>query len=164
MKRWMPSPPLSAALFVVWLLLNQSLEAATLLAAAVLAVVVPLLTASLRPARVRMRNPLLALRLLGHVIHDMVVSARDVALVLVTRHRSEIRSYFVHVPLRLRDPNGLAVLAMIFCVTPGTAWGELARDRSVLLVHVLGEEDPEAFIQKVRDRYEQPLMEIFEAP
>jgi hypothetical protein len=27
MKRWMPSPPLSLALFVVWLLLNQSLEA-----------------------------------------------------------------------------------------------------------------------------------------
>ena len=164
MKRWIPSPPLSLALFVVWLLLHQSLEAATLLMAAVLALVVPLLTAGLRPARVRMRHPRVALRLLVHVLFDMVVSARDVALTLLTRHRSEIRSYFVHVPLRLRDPNGLAVLAMIFCVTPGTAWGELARDSSVLLVHVLGEEDEAAFIDKVRRRYEQPLMEIFEAP
>jgi len=150
------------ALFVVWLLLNQSLDAATLVMAAVLAVLVPLLTAGLRPARVRMRRPGLALRLLGHVMHDMVISARDVARLLVTQHRSEIRSYFVHVPLRLRDPNGLAVLAMILCVTPGTAWGELALDRSVLLIHVLGGEDEATFIRKVRTRYEQPLMEIFQ--
>ena len=44
MKRWIPSPPLSIALFAVWLLLNQSLEAATLASAAVLAIAVPLLT------------------------------------------------------------------------------------------------------------------------
>ena len=29
--RWLPAPSLSIALFVVWLLLNQSLDAATLL-------------------------------------------------------------------------------------------------------------------------------------
>ena len=34
MKRWLPSPPLSVALFVIWLLLNQSLHVATLLLAA----------------------------------------------------------------------------------------------------------------------------------
>mgnify|MGYP006210822357 CR=1 FL=1 len=44
MRRWLPSPPLSLALFVVWLLLNQALDAATLLMAMFLAVVVPLLT------------------------------------------------------------------------------------------------------------------------
>ena len=38
MKRWIPSPPLSIALFAVWLLLNQSLEAATLAATIVLVV------------------------------------------------------------------------------------------------------------------------------
>ena len=31
MKRLIPSPPLSVALLVVWLLLNQSLEASTCL-------------------------------------------------------------------------------------------------------------------------------------
>ena len=44
MKRWIPSPPLSLGLFVVWLLLNQSMDAATLLLAAILAFAVPLLT------------------------------------------------------------------------------------------------------------------------
>jgi multicomponent K+:H+ antiporter subunit E len=57
MKRWIPSPPLSFALFIVWLLLNQSLDAATLLMALVLAIAVPLLTKGLRPATVRMRKP-----------------------------------------------------------------------------------------------------------
>jgi multicomponent K+:H+ antiporter subunit E len=71
-KRWLPSPRLSLALFVVWLLLNQSLDAATLLLAALLAIVVPLLTQSQRPARARMRKPLLVLRLWGVVACDLV--------------------------------------------------------------------------------------------
>ena len=36
MKRLLPSPPLSATLFVVWLLLHQSVDATTLLSAALL--------------------------------------------------------------------------------------------------------------------------------
>ncbi|RYY84731.1 MAG: hypothetical protein EOO24_37330, partial [Comamonadaceae bacterium] len=55
------------ALFAVWLLLNQSLDPATLLMAAALAVAVPLITQGLRPARVRMRRPGTAIRLLGRV-------------------------------------------------------------------------------------------------
>ena len=57
MRRLIPSPPLSLALFVIWLLLNQSLEASTLLSGVLLAVAVPLLTKGLRPATVRMRRP-----------------------------------------------------------------------------------------------------------
>ena len=62
MKRWSPTPPLSLALFVVWLLLNQSLDAATLLLAALLAIAVPLLTQGLRPVTARLRRPGLAFR------------------------------------------------------------------------------------------------------
>ena len=42
MKRILPSLPLTALLFVVWLLLNQSVSPGTLLMGAVLAVLVPL--------------------------------------------------------------------------------------------------------------------------
>jgi len=165
MKRWLPSPPLSAALFVVWLLLNQSLHAATVLMAALLAVVVPLLTKGLRPATVRMRRPVVALRLTGHVLLDMVQSAGTVARLLLTHRAEHIASRFIHVPLDLRDPNALAVLSMILCLTPGTAWGELAFDRSTLLLHAfdIAEKDEVAFIAMVKQRYERPLMEIFES-
>jgi len=165
MKRWLPSPPLSFALFVVWLLLNQSLHAATVLVAVIMAVAVPLLTKGLRPATVRMRRPGVALRLTGHVLLDMMRSVITVARLLLTRRAQHIASRFVHVPLDLRDPNALAVLSMILCLTPGTAWGELAFDRSMLLLHAFDvtEADEAAFIAMVKQRYERPLMEIFES-
>ncbi len=163
MKRWIPSPPLSCTLFVVWLLLNQSLSASTLLSAAVLAILVPQLTSGLRPATVRMRRPGVALRLLGRVVLDMLHSALSVMRLLLTRRSARIASRFVQVPLDLRDPNGLAVLAMVMCLTPGTAWGEIAFDRSTLLVHVFDLADEQAFIDLVKQRYERPLMEIFES-
>lgn len=162
-KRWLPSPPLSLGLFVVWLLLNQALDAATLLLAAILALVVPVLTQSLRPARVRMRRPGVALRLAGVVACDLVVSALTVARLLLTRRNDRMAPGFVRVPLDMRDPNALAVLAMIVCLTPGTAWAEIALDRSTLLIHLFDCADVPAFIAMVKARYERPLMEIFES-
>ena len=38
------------------------------------------------------------------------------------------------------------VLAMILCLTPGTAWGEIAFDRSMLLIHVFDLDDALDFI------------------
>ncbi len=163
MRRLIPSPPLSIALWVVWLLLNQSLHPATMLLGAVLAVVVPLLTKGLRPATVRMRKPMLALRLLQRVVVDLLASALGVARALLTRPTPQIRSAFVHVPLTMRDPNGLAVLAMILCLTPGTAWAELAVDRSQLLLHVFDVDDESDLIERIKLRYETVLMEIFES-
>jgi multicomponent K+:H+ antiporter subunit E len=102
------------------------------------------------------------LRLAGAVVWDAVVS--NLALIrLLLRPRSRRHPPgFVRVPLDMRDPNGLATLAMIVCITPGTAWAELALDRSALLLHVLELDDAEAVIASVKHRYERPLMEIFE--
>jgi multicomponent K+:H+ antiporter subunit E len=161
--RWLPSPALSLALFAVWLLLNQSLEPATLLLAALLAIAVPLLTQALRPARAKIRKPMLVLRLCGLVAHDVFVSAFTVARLLLTRRSRGLAPRFVRVPLAIRDPNALATLAMILCLTPGTAWGEIALDRSTLLIHVFHEDDEAAFIDMIKTRYERALMEIFES-
>lgn len=163
MRRCLPSPSLSLALFVVWLLLNQTLDAGTLLMAALLAVVVPLLTRSLRPATVRLRKPVVALRLTLRALGDMLYSALTVGKLLLTRRTEHINSSFVEIPLDVRDPNALAMLAMICCLTPGTAWGELSFDRSRLLLHVFDMKDETAFIHMIKTRYEAPLMEIFES-
>ncbi|RUR68774.1 Na+/H+ antiporter subunit E [Variovorax guangxiensis] len=163
MRRLIPSPPLSLALFVIWLLLNQSLEASTLLSGVLLAIAVPLLTKGLRPATVRMRRPGVALRLCGVVLYDMSVSVFAVARALLTRRSENIQASFLRIPLDMRDPNGLAVLSMIMCLTPGTAWGEVAFDRSTLLIHVFDLDDEAAFIAQIKSRYERPLMEIFES-
>ena len=162
MRRLLPSPLLSCALFVLWLLLSQSVSAGTLLLGAVQALAWPLLTAGLRPAPVRVRRPGALLRLVANVGVDVVRSNWAVARAVLTPRPERIRSAFVRVPLQLRDPNALAVLAMIVAATPGTAWAELSLDRRVLLIHVLAVGDEAQFIASIQQRYERYLKEIFE--
>ena len=160
--RILPSLTLSATLFVVWILLHQSLHPATLLSALLVAVAVPLITRSLRPASVMMRRPDVLVRLTLIVLRDMVRSAWLVGKELLTRRNADIHSAFLRVPLDTRDPNALAGLAMIVCLTPGTAWAELSMDRSVLLLHVFELKDEQGMIAMIKTRYEKPLMQIFE--
>ena len=79
-----------------------------------------------------------------------------------TAKRRPPRSAFVRIPLDLRDANGLAALAMITTVVPGTVWSELALDRSILLMHVFDLTDEAQFIEHFKATYERPLMEIFQ--
>ena len=162
MKRLLPSPLLSVALFLLWLLLSRSVSAGHLILATVLAVLIPLLTRGLRPLPVRIRRPGMVLRLGLRVVADTIASNLAVVLFLVFPSRRHHASGFVHIPLELRDPNALAVLAMIVCITPGTAWAEISLDRSMLLLHVLEVDDPQTIATHVKERYERPLMEIFE--
>ena len=162
MKRWLPAPLLSLALFALWLLLNESLGVGQLLLAGILALVIPVLTAGLRPVPVRVRRPGVALALLLRVLADSTRSNFAVARLLLTPGKRRHSAGFVHVPLELRDPNALAVLAMIVCITPGTAWAELSLDRATLLLHVLEVDDAAAIAAYVKSGYERPLMEIFE--
>jgi multicomponent K+:H+ antiporter subunit E len=135
-------------------------DAVAVLLAALVAVLAPVVTAPLRPAPVRLRRPLVAARLLLRVVLDSLRS--NVAVLVALVRRRALRSAFVRVPLDVRDPNALAVLAVIVTATPGTAWGVLAHDRSALLIHVLSLEDGPGLATTIKQRYEQPLMEIFE--
>jgi len=74
----------------------------------------------------------------------------------------EIRSGFVEIPLDLQDDHGLAALACIVTSTPGTAWAGLSPDRTTLTLHVLDLEDEGHLIHTIKQRYEQPLMRIFQ--
>lgn len=163
-RRILPSPLLSAALGMLWLLLNQSVSPGHLLIAAILAVVMPLLSAPLRPQRGHIAKPWLLARLVLAVGHDVMLSALQVARGVLWAGRREPNSRFVRIPLELRDGHALAALAVITTGVPGTIWTELAHDRSSLLLHVF-DLDPDgeaAFIAHYKQRYERPLMEIFE--
>lgn len=161
MKSGWPMPWLSAGLFVLWLLLNRSTGLGQVLLGAVVATVVPLLMAPLRPAAGPVRQPRQLLRLVLHVGMDVVVSAWDVARGVLRAGRRPPRGDFVVVPLDLRRPEALAALAMITTVVPGTVWCELAADRSALRLHVFDLDDEATFIAHFKARYERPLLEIF---
>jgi multicomponent K+:H+ antiporter subunit E len=158
--RWLPSRPLSIAVFVVWLLLVGSLEPGQLLLAAVLALVLPLIGERLRPVRARMRRPGVALRLAGTVAWDIVVSNIEVAR-LILGPASRIHPGWIWIPLDITNDHGIAALAGIITMTPGTLSTDLSADGRHLLVHCLNLQDPEAAIAKIKARYEAPLKEVF---
>lgn len=162
MKRLFPSPFLSLALWLLWLLLNLSVSPGNLLLGAMLGFLAPLLMRPLRPQPIRIRRPWTILRLFLLVGRDVLVSNLLVAWGVLNNDRRPVRSAFVKVPLDLRDANGLAALSTITTVVPGTVWSELSLDRSILLLHVFDLEDEAQFIQHFKDTYERPLMEIFE--
>ena len=162
MKKILPAPLVSFGLFVVWLLLNRSLSPGHLLLALLLALGLPVLFKELRPQKVRVRHLGTVLRLCWTVVVDTTQSNIAVLRFLLLPRTRRHSADFVKIPLVLRDPNGLAVLAMIVCITPGTVWAELSRDRSLVMLHVLVGHDRGAIVQHVQTRYERPLMEIFE--
>ena len=162
MRRLFPAPWFSLALWLLWLLLNLSVSPGNLLLGALLAFCAPLMMHKLRPLPVRIRRPLVILRLFLLVGRDVLVSNVAVAWGVLNAGRRAPRSAFVKVPLDLRDANGLAALSMITTVVPGTVWSELALDRSILLLHVFDLDDEAHFIEHFKATYERPLMEIFE--
>lgn len=162
MKHILPAPLLSIILFGVWLLLNRSLSPGHMVLGALLGLLIPVLLRGLRPLPVRIRHPWTILTLAATVVKDTTLSNLAVLRFLLVPRLRKHPSGFVHIPLEMRDPNALAVLAMIVCITPGTAWAELSRDRSVLMLHVLEIDDVDVIITQVKNSYERPLMEIFE--
>ena len=163
MRRVMPSPALSIALFLLWILLMQSSSIGVLVLGAGLALCWPLATRRLRSPSARIHKPWVMTTLLCRVVADMLRSNVRVGWAILARPSRGLRSRFVPIPLDLRNPNGLAALAMIVTFTPGTAWAQLSADNRVLLLHVLdvdGEESEAAAY--IKSRYERPLREIFE--
>lgn len=161
MKRWLPHPVLSALLAAVWLLLQQSVAPPQLLTAMVLAVLLPRLLHGFLGEAVRPRAWGTALRLALRVLGDIVVANLTVARLVLTPG-ARPQPAWVRLPLRLKHPTGITLLATIVTTTPGTVSCLVDEARGELAVHALDCPDPQAMAAEIRQRYESPLMEIFE--
>lgn len=161
MRRWLPSPWLSLGLLGGWLLLTRSFSAGQVLFGVAIAFILPLLVAPLRPRPRPMRRLGVLAHLILRVGRDVLRSAIQVTAGVLRAHSRPPRGTFVLVPLELHDTHGLAALAIITAVIPGTVWSELAPDRSGVLIHVFDLDDEADFIRHFKVDYEQPLKEIF---
>jgi len=171
--RWLPTPYRSVMLFVVWLLLNQSIEAVHLFFGVVLALLIPLLIQRFRDPQPVIERPLLALRYMLRVLADIVVANAQVA-VLILGPKRRLNPAFVKVPLDLQHELPITIRASTVSMTPGTVSAEvLPSTESIkpgeplpqrwLLIHVLNLTDEAALIDSIKQRYEAPLKEIFNA-
>ena len=159
--RLLPHPWLSAGLALAWLLLNAPVTPGSLLLALAVGLTVPAVMNALQARPVRVKAPGALLRLAGIVLVDMVRSNIDVARIILGRQTGMRRTGFVAIPLDLREPFALSLLSIILTATPGTLWVQYDSDTGRLLLHVLDFTDGEAWVRRVKDRYERPLMEIF---
>ena len=162
MSTWLPFPLLSACLLATWLLLNQTVAPGHILLGTILALLGGWAIRALQPPKARIRRPRTMLRLFFLVFADVVRSNIAVSrIILGPRHR-KVTSGFVNIPLQLRDPHGIAVLACIITATPGTLWVNFDTANGVLMIHVLDLIDESTWIQTIKGRYERLLLEIFE--
>lgn len=165
MTRLIPYPFLTIALFAMWLLLSGSVSPGTLLLGAVLAVagshlLTPLLDE--QPARRFRLPPRSSLRFAWHVLVEIVRSNIAVARIIMAAPMRERRSGFVRIMLDMRSQRGLTALAVIVTATPGTIWVEYRSQDNSILLHVLDLIDENDWIRIIKEKYEAPLMEIFQ--
>lgn len=161
MRRVLPQPLMSLTLFVVWLLLYNSIAPIVVVGGAILALAVPMLTARYWPEYPQTVRIGRLLRFIPLVLFDIVVANMRV-LVLILGPARRWRPHFFVIPLDLKQPFPITLLASVITLTPGTVSANLSGDRRSLLVHGLDVEDPELAARQIKDRYEKPLMEIFE--
>ena len=154
-------PVLPVFLRVMWLSLNGSLAPGQIALGVLFAGLVTLAVAALRPVSAWPRRFDVAVRLFFVVLVDVVRSNIAVGSVILGASRRQPHVGFMKIPLELRDPHGLAVLAMIITACPGSVWAGHDRESNVLTLHILDLQDEAAWIRTVKQRYERPLMEIF---
>ncbi len=170
--KWLPTPFRSILLFLVWLLLNDSVSAGHLILGAVLAIVIPLVIAPFRKPQPLIMRPGLALKQLMIVLWDILTANIEVAFKILGPTK-RLRPGFIKVPLDLDQDLPITMLASTVSLTPGTVSAEVypipeslpkgqGPEQRFLLIHVLDLDDEQELINTIKSRYEAPLKEIFQ--
>jgi multicomponent K+:H+ antiporter subunit E len=158
--RWLPHPLFSVAIFFFWLLLVNEVSLLQLLAATLLALVVPRLTRAFWPEHPRVRRPLMLLEYLAVVLWDILLANLLVARLILTPG-VKLRPEFIEVPLTISDPSAVTMLAATVSLTPGTVSADVDVARGLLLVHALDVENRDEVVRHIKQRYERRIGEIF---
>ena len=161
MTQLVPFPIASASLLVLWLLLNQTLSLGHILLGGTIALVGGWALSALEPPKARPRRLGALFRLAALVLADIVRSNIAVASIILGLQRRRWISGSVEIPLELRDPYGLAMLACIITSTPGTLWVDFSQASGTLTIHVLDLVDKTEWVRTIKGRYERLLLEIF---
>jgi multicomponent K+:H+ antiporter subunit E len=160
--RWLlPHPFLTLILAVVWTLLQNEVSAGMVVFGIILGIIIPQGTSIWWPDTPKgfRLGKMIAYSIM--VIRDILVANVEVAWVVLTVPNSKLKPAWIVVPLELRQPEAITVLAGTITLTPGTVSADLSDEGHSLLVHVLHTHDPDAVRDEIKTRYERRLKEIF---
>lgn len=160
--RWLlPHPLLTLLLAVVWTLLQNDISAGMVVFGVILGIIIPWGTSVWWPDTPRAFHVSRMVTYSIMVIWDIMVANVQVAWIVLTKPNSKLRPAWIVVPLELRQPEAITILAGTITLTPGTVSADLSDEGHSLLVHVLHTDDPDAVRDEIKTRYERRLKEIF---
>ena len=162
LQRILPHPLMSVTIAIVWVLLVNDFSAGSFVLGVILGVAIPKMLSAYWPDRPRLSNPLMIAEYAAIVLWDIVLSNIQVAYLILSRRGPSLRSRFITIPLDLKSPEAITVLAGTITMTPGTLSSDLSADGRSLLVHCLETDDPDGTVATIKSRYERRLKEIFE--
>ncbi|MEO0750598.1 MAG: Na+/H+ antiporter subunit E [Pseudomonadota bacterium] len=161
LRRVFPHPLLTALLTVVWCLLVNRPSSGAVAFGLLLGIIIPIMTSAFWPERPPITRPWRLFSYFGLVVWDIIVANVQVALIVLFKPNDKMQPNWISIPLELRTPEAIAVLASTITLTPGTLSADLSDDGTSLLVHALDAPDPDAVRDEIKTRYEARLMEIF---
>jgi len=162
LRKLFPHPYLTLLLIITWMLLVNHLKLGSLVLAVILGTIIPLMTAPYWPDRPTLRNPLAIIGYVLIVMYDIVKSNVIVAAIVLLKPNSQLKPAWITVPLDLRTPEAITVLAGTITMTPGTVTADMSGDGRALLIHCLHAPNPDEVRDEIKSRYEARLMRIFE--
>lgn len=161
-QTFLPHPLLTILLTLVWALLHNSYSSGTIAFGLLLGVGIPILTAAYWPNRPKLARPLKMFSYSLIVMWDIIVANVQVAIIVLFKRNEDMRPNWVVIPLDLRTPEAIAILAGTITLTPGTVSADLSDQGHALLVHALDAPNPDEVRDEIKQRYERRLKEIFE--
>ena len=161
-RRLLPRPFLTVLLTLVWMLLENTMSAGVMVFGLILGLIIPAATSAYWPDRPPVVRPLRLVAYVLIVIWDIIVANVAVARIVLFKPNAAMRPTWVSIPLEIRTPEAITILAGTITLTPGTVTAELSDEGHSLLVHCLDAEDADAVRDEIKDRYERRLKEIFE--
>ena len=162
LRKLLPHPFLTLTLIVVWQMLVNKLTLGNLLLGTILALIIPVITSPYWPNRPKLRSAPRIVEYILVVLWDICVANVQVAYVILFKTNASTKPAWISIPLELRTPEAITVLAGTITMTPGTVSSDVAADGRSLLVHCLDAADPDAVRDEIKARYEARLKEIFE--
>ena len=162
LRKLLPHPFLTLTLIVVWQMLVNKLTLGNLLLGTILALIIPVITSPYWPNRPNLRSAPRIVEYILVVLWDICVANVQVDYVILLKTNASTKPACISIPLELRTPEAITVLAGTITMTPGTVSSDVAADGRSLLVHCLDAADPDAVRDEIKTRYEARLKEIFE--
>jgi len=162
MRKLLPHPWLTVLLAVIWVMLNNRISLGVIVFGLILGVLIPLFTAPYWPNRRKLKNFPMILEYGAIAIWDIIVANVVVAYTILFVRNRDMHPQWVAVPLDIRTPSAITILAGTITLTPGTVSADTSADGRSLLVHCLNTRDTDAVRDEIKQRYERRLKEIFE--